>query len=93
MRFALQITGKIVAGATKATKETHKSSIFSVNKNLKMTNIVYSTRSEFVFNCIISMSEENTHSLLILALSEEGATVYFLSLTTADINIIAALYQ
>ncbi len=46
VRLALRFTNKIAAGATKATKETHKSSIFCVNKDLKiMTTIVYSTRS------------------------------------------------
>ncbi len=30
MRFALRITGKIAAGVTNATKETHKSSLIKI---------------------------------------------------------------
>ncbi len=52
---------------TKATKETHKSSIFSINKDLKLTTtIVYSTRSSFVLNHIICASEGDSHSRLML---------------------------
>ncbi len=46
-----------------------------------------------VFNCLIHTSEANTHSPLISARSEEGRTCRFLSLTTAEINVISALYQ
>ncbi len=40
MTFALLIIGKIAAGATKATKETHKLSIISVNRDLKVTTTI-----------------------------------------------------
>ncbi len=44
-RFALQIIGKIAAGETKVTKETHKSGIFSGNHLKITTAIVYSVAS------------------------------------------------
>ncbi len=39
------------------------------------------------------VNEGNTHSVLILAHSEEGRTFYFLSLAMDDLMIISALYQ
>ncbi len=77
-------------------KETHKSSIFYINRHLKITKtIVYSTTTQFVFNRIICASEGKnvTHSLLILAHSEEVKTFHFLSSTTAKITVTTALYR